>query len=74
MSASKTPRAVAIRHVERKFADLRGVKPSMQRAGPNRIYTFSGKSDSSGGGPSIRQVVRVTIDPEGKILKVVASR
>jgi hypothetical protein len=72
--AAETPQALACRHVYRKFKDLEGVKPSLQRAGPNRVYTFKRKLDGGPGGARIMQVVRVTISPEGRVLKLVASR
>ncbi|MCB0218037.1 MAG: hypothetical protein H6648_08625 [Caldilineae bacterium] len=71
---AESPRAVACRHVYRKFKAMEGVKPSVQAAGPNRVFTFRRSDATSPGGPSISQIVRVTVDPEGRILRVVASR
>ena len=71
---AKTPRATACAHVYRKFHDLKGVKPTLRRAGPNRVYTFKRSVATGGGGPSLQQIVRVTVNPAGHIVKVVASR
>jgi len=74
VSKVESPRAVACRHVYRKFKDMDGVKPSLQQAGPNRVFTFRRSQAVAPGGPRIRQIVRVTVSPEGRIVKVVASR
>ena len=70
----KSPRATACAHVYRKFHDLKGVKPTVRPAGPNKAFTFKRSVPTGGGGPSLKQIVRVTVDPKGKIVKVVASR
>ncbi|MFN2115640.1 MAG: hypothetical protein ACK2T6_07985 [Anaerolineae bacterium] len=53
---------------------LKGVRPSVERRGANVIYTFAASVPTSPGGPKTRQVVRATVDPTGKIVKLVASR
>jgi hypothetical protein len=67
-------RQAACDHVYRKYPLLAGVRPAVQSAGPNRVYTFAKDVPTSPGGPSLRQIVRVTVDAAGKIVKVVASR
>ncbi len=71
---SKSPRATACAHVYRKFHDLKGVKPTVRPAGPNKVFTFKGRIDTGAGGPKLTQIVKVTVSPAGKIVKVVASR
>lgn len=71
---ARTAREVACAHVYRKFPLLKGTRPSVRRAGPNRVYTFQSAVTTSPGGPSLRQVVRVTVDPAGSIVKVVVSK
>ncbi len=57
-----------------RFPELAGVSPTVERAGVNRIYTFRGKVATSPDGPQLSQVVRVTVDGEGKVVRLVASR
>lgn len=71
---AKSPREAACAHVARKFPYLKGCRPKVKRQGKSRIYTFKGSVETSPGGPKVNQVVRVTVDPDGKVLKVVASR
>jgi hypothetical protein len=70
----KSPRATACAHVYRKFRDLKGAKPTVRPAGPNKVFTFKRSVSTGQGGPSLNQIVRVTVNPAGKIVKVVASR
>ena len=67
-------REAACSHVYRKFPTLKGVRPTVQQTGANRVYTFQKRVLTGEAGPALRQVVRVTVDGDGRILKVVASR
>ncbi len=60
--------------VARRYPDLAAVTPSVQRAGPNWVYTFRHRQPLAPGGPELSQVVRVTVDADGRIVKLVASR
>ncbi len=71
---ARKPREAACAHVGRKFPLLKGVRPTVRRAGPNRVYTFQTSVATSPGGPKLRHVVRVTVNEAGHILKVVASK
>jgi len=69
-------RAAACAHVYRQFPALNGVRPSSQRAGPNLVFTFR-RGDGAARGdphPAMHQIVRVTVDEGGRIVRVVASR
>ena len=65
--------AAVCRQVYARFAALKGVRPSVAAAGGNQVYTFK-KQLPAAGGLSISQVVRVTVGPDGRVLKMVASR
>lgn len=67
------PQTAICRQVYARFAALRGVKPTVQAAGPNRVYTFQ-KRLPAAEGRLVQQVVRVTVAPDGRVLKMVASR
>lgn len=67
------PQAAVCRQVYARFAALQGVKPTVQAAGGNRVYTFQ-KRLPAAEGRSVQQVVRVTVAPDGRVLKMVASR
>jgi hypothetical protein len=56
-----------------RFPGLAGVKPALERDGPRRVYVFS-SSGPGPGGKTLRQVVRVTVDEGGRVLKVSASK
>lgn len=73
MSPALSPRKHACDHVYRKFPVLKGTRPKMKKAGDNRIFTFE-KTVRAEGGPALKQIVKVTVNPAGQILKVVASR
>ena len=60
--------------VYRRFPELKGAKPTVKRAGPDTVYTFSKSVPVQPGGPSIRLVVRVTVDADGRIVKTVSSK
>ena len=68
-----TGRRAACDRVYGSFPELDGVRPSVQRAGPNRVFTFQ-KEHPAGGGAGVLQTVRVTVDPEGRVVKVAVSR
>jgi hypothetical protein len=68
-----SPREAACQHAYRAFPALAGVRPTVRRAGPHRVYTFQ-KTFPSDGGPAHRQLVRVTVDEGGRIVKVVTAR
>ena len=69
---SDAPAAVC-QQVYARCAALKGVRPSVKAAGSNQVYTFQ-KRMPAAGGLSINQVVRVTVGPDGRVLKMVASR
>jgi len=73
VSPPLSPRKVACDHVYRKFPGLAGARPRMRKAGPNRVFTFS-QTLKEGAGPALKQVVKVTVDAGGRVVKVVASR
>ncbi len=70
--SSDAPAAVC-RQVYARFAGLKGVRPSVQAAGGNTVYTFQ-KRVPAADGRSLSQVVRVTVAPDGRVLKMVSSR
>jgi len=69
-----TARQAACACVYGKFPLLAGVRPSVQRAGPHRVFTFAKMVAVAPGGPKLHQIVRVTVDDAGRIVKVAASR
>jgi hypothetical protein len=71
---AKSPKQAAVAHVNRKFPKLKGSRPSVKKAGDNRIYTFKKSVEVAPGGPKMKQVVRVTVNKDGKIVKTVASK
>lgn len=64
----------ACKYVARKFPLLADVRPTVTRAGQNDVYTFAQDVPVLPGGPKLRQVVRITVDAGGHILKVVMGR
>ncbi len=73
MTAVLSPRKAACDHVYSRFPDMKGARPSVSKTGEVRIFTFA-KTLSEGLGPALKQVIKVSVDPNGKVLKVVASR
>ncbi|RIL08879.1 hypothetical protein DCC79_12650 [bacterium] len=67
MPAPERLEALACGHACRAFPALRGVRPTVQRTGPHHVFTFRGPA----GTPS---VVRVKLDADGTLVRVVASR
>ena len=63
-------------YVEGRFPELRGVRPTVsapkQSSGGPYIYTFAKKISTPAG--HLSQVVRVTSDEAGAVLKVSVSR
>lgn len=57
-----------------RFPHLQGTRPVIQRAGTRRVYVFSASTCAGPGGKSVQQVVRVTVDADGEVVKVAASR
>lgn len=74
MASAIDPRRAACEAAWKRVPALNGVKPSVSRAGPHRVYTFSGRSEAGPGGRSVTQVVKVTVADDGQVIKVVASR
>jgi hypothetical protein len=72
-AAGVSPRKAACDHVYSAFPDMKGARPSMKQAGEVRVFTFA-KTLSEGMGPALKQIIKVSVDPQGKVLKVVASR
>ena len=72
--ASVDPRRAACDAAWKRVPALKGVKPSVSRAGPHRVFTFKGSQVAGPGGRKITQFVKVTVSDEGKVIKVVASR
>lgn len=68
------PRRAACETAWERVPALKGTKPSVSRAGPHRVYTFTGRVPAGPGGRTIVQHVKVTVDDEGRVIKVVASR
>jgi hypothetical protein len=73
MSSLVSPRKAACDHVYSAYPDMKGARPSVREAGGNRVFVFE-KTLSEKNGPALRQVVKVTVDSGGRVLKVVASR
>lgn len=61
------------RYVYERFPELTGVRPQASSSRSRYIYTFKKRLPLPGGG-TILQVVRVTADEKGEILKVSVSR
>ncbi len=74
MASAIDPRRAACEAAWERVPALKGTKPSVSRAGPHRIYTFTGRSDSGPGGKTVTQYVKVTVADDGRVIKVVASR
>lgn len=72
--ARAAARAAACAEAYRTFPMLAGVEPTLERRGPNAIYTFRIRKSPADDPPSPMPIVRVTVDAEGKVLRVVASR
>lgn len=53
---------------------LRGVTPSVQVKGGQRVFVFSAVVSGGAGGRAIRQVVRVSVDAVGEVVRVAVSR
>jgi hypothetical protein len=52
---------------------LRGVRPAVEHKGQRRVFVFAAVPDTAGGhGP--RQVVRVTVDAAGQVVRVSMAR
>jgi hypothetical protein len=58
----------------KRFPALTGVRPTVQFVGPNRVFVFDGQVPGGPAGRTMRQVVRVTVDAGGKVVKVAVSR
>jgi hypothetical protein len=67
-------RRAACERVKRDFPELAGLAPRTECRGPVRVFTFSKDVPTAPGGPRLRQTVRVTVDAQGRVVKVVASR
>ncbi|MBI2845531.1 MAG: hypothetical protein HYX86_03185 [Chloroflexi bacterium] len=65
------------KYVAHNFPDMAEVSPQVSKAGPGStasyIFTFRGKVAHLAGG-NMQQILRVTTDAQGEILKVAASR
>lgn len=66
------------RHVERKFPELKGARPSVKRQGsssdqPNYLLVYKGKAELPGG-KTMDRIVRVVADESGKIIRLSTSR
>jgi len=66
-------RDAAVAHVARRFPELGGVRPTASGPAERKTFTFA-KNVEIAPGRTLRQVVRVTVDGNGRILKVAASR
>ena len=74
MGGDDRGRQAACDAVYRRFPVLQGTRPAAARAGDGWVYTFDRSVPVSPGGPKLRQIVRVTVDAGGRVVKVVASR
>jgi len=62
------------RHVAQRFPALKGKHPKVQSyAGDQFLLIFKGKAKTADG-KTIQQTVRVVAKPDGKIVKLTASR
>lgn len=61
------------RHVERKFPELKGARPSIQPQSPNFLLIYKGKVELPGG-KRMDRIVRVVADESGKIIRLSTSR
>jgi hypothetical protein len=71
---ARRPLEVARAHVARKFPQLGDTRPTVRRCAAGQIFTFDAHVPVAPDGPTVRQIVRVTVDAHGQIVKVVASR
>lgn len=74
MTSDAAARAAACEVTYRRFPMLQGVAPKHERTGERWVYTFERTVATSPGGPRLRQIVRVTVDAAGRVVKVVASK
>jgi hypothetical protein len=70
--AAAAAKAAACAEACRAYPTLAGIEPTVERRGSNAIYTF--RKPPVDGPPSPAPIVRVTVDAEGRVLRVVASR
>lgn len=70
--AGAAAKAAACAEAYRAFPTLAGVEPTLERRGQDAIYTF--RKPPADGPPSPAPIVRVTVDGEGRVRRVVASR
>lgn len=71
MGTGGVPAAVQA-HIARRFPELIDSSPTVERRGATRVFTFRRRLPLQGGA-SLEMVVRITVDDQDKILKVVAS-
>lgn len=60
--------------VARQYPEMRGVRPKESSSGPNRVYTFRKTLPVAPDGPRVTITVRATVDRDGRVVKVVASK
>lgn len=66
--------AAARAELRRRFPRLELLEPEVRAAGPNRVFTFREVPGAAPAGPRPQATVRITVAPDGRILKVVSSR
>jgi hypothetical protein len=59
--------------VYRRFPELRGVKPSLQKLAQNTLLIYQGLVTLPGN-KSLQRNVRVVVNEQGKIIKISTSR
>lgn len=68
----------AKKYVAQSFPEMAEVSPQVSKAGPGDgatyTFTFRGKVARLAAGGNFQQIVRLTTDAQGEILKVAVSR
>lgn len=67
-------RAAAREAAARRFPALAGARPACARSGGGWVFTFDHHVPDGPGGRPLHQVVRVSVDESGRVVKVVAAR
>jgi hypothetical protein len=68
-----TARDAACRAARSKVPALAGVQPEEEPSAAGRVFVFRVRRPGPGGRP-LAQVVRVTVSPDGRVLKLTTSR
>ncbi len=61
------------KEVYRRFPEVKGAKPETRSQGKNTLMIFKSRATAADG-RQITHIVRAVVDPDGKIIKISASR